>query len=322
MLKKLLIPGTSLRVSEFALGTAPWGSRTPQPTVTQLYDLYRAAGGNVLDTAHVYASWLPNGNGASERSIAQLLAARNDRRQIVLVSKGGHPTFEGYSRPDRYMDPALVRQDLRESLQRLAVDTIDLYFLHRDDPRVPVAEIIDALNDAVADGQIRYFGASNWSTARMDEANRYAAGLSHPGAEKMGFVASQPEFSLAHPNAPEPTSEPANRFLRDADLAWHQHTGMPAFCYTPAAQGYFASNGQKGAKAFDNPTSRARLARAKELAGKLRVTPAQIALAFVRNQPFPAIPILGNETPQHLQESLDAAAITLTPDQLTWLTNG
>jgi aryl-alcohol dehydrogenase-like predicted oxidoreductase len=322
MLTKLLIPGTSLRAAEIALGAVGWGTRADERRVEELYALYRNAGGNVIDTAHVYAAWLPNGNGSSERAVGELLRRRNDRRHIVLVTKGGHPSMEGYPRPDAYMSPERVRRDIEESLQRLGVETIDLYFLHRDDPRVPVGEVIAVMNEAVAEGRIRYFGASNWPVERIEEANRYASGLSRAGAEQMGFVASQPEFSLAEPNAPVPTRDPATRFLRASDIAWHERTGMPAFCYTAAAQGYFATGGKNGAAAYDNPTSRARLLRAQELASKLNVTPAQIALAYVRRQRFPAIPIVGTENPAHLREALDAARIPLTETQAGWLVTG
>jgi aryl-alcohol dehydrogenase-like predicted oxidoreductase len=322
MLKKLLVPGTSLRVSEMALGTVYWGTRTDAAAVEALYDAYREAGGNVIDTAHIYAAWMPNGNGASERAAGAVLKSRGDRRQAVVITKGGHSNEDFYPRPGRFLSPERVRQDIQESLERLGVDTIDLYFLHRDDRRVPVDEVIGMLNEAVAEGWIRYFGASNWSVERMEEANRYAAGLSNAGAINMGFVASQPEFSLAEPNAAEPTGDPALRFLRPKDLAWHARTGLPAFCYSPTAQGYFSTGGEKGAKAYDNATSRARLERVRDLSGRLGFAPGQVALAYVRHQPFPTIPILGTENVKHLHEALGAVAVPLTGEQVRWLAEG
>lgn len=322
MLKKLLIPGTSLRVSEMALGTVYWGTRCDEKCVGALYDGYREAGGNVVDTAHIYAAWMEGGVGASERAMGQILKARGDRRQVVVVTKGGHPAEPFYARPDRYLSPEVVRKDIRESLERLGVDTIDLYFVHRDDARVPVGEIIGMLNEAVAEGWIRYFGESNWRRERVEEANKYAAGLSSAGQLNMGFVASQPEFSLAEPNAAETGKDPATRFFRAGDIAWQARAGLPAFCYTPAAQGYFATGGKKGAKGYDNATSRARLARVGELAGRLGFTPGQIALAYVRHQPFPAIPILGTENVEHLREAMAAVAVPLTAEQVRWLAEG
>src|SRR3954471_18781148 len=126
--------------SPFALGTAVWGSTFRGDEVDRLYDTFRAAGGNVFDSAHIYACWLPDGLGASEGALGEIVRRRGDRRDVLLATKGGHPNFaNGYPRPDRYLAPDVIRQDLTESLDRLGVDAIDLYFLHRDDPRVPVS---------------------------------------------------------------------------------------------------------------------------------------------------------------------------------------
>ena len=327
MLRPLLIPGTSLRVSEMALGVMNWGTSVAFDAALRLFDAYRAAGGNVLDTAHVYASWTKtpdgdNGLGSSEKMVGRLLKQRDgQRRQLVIISKGGHPSFAPeYIRPPAYLSPAVVRQDLQESLERLGLPMLDLYFLHRDDRRVPVAEIVDTLNELVAEGRTRYFGASNWSAARIAEANAYAATKG-----VMGFVASQPEYSLAVPRGgskaggAEPPDDLATRFLTAADLAWHNHTGFAAFCYSPTARGYFATAGAKAAAAFDHPDTRARLARAQELAPKKGATPNQIALAWLRGQKFPAVPILGPSNVDHLRDALGAADVRLTPEEARWL---
>jgi aryl-alcohol dehydrogenase-like predicted oxidoreductase len=317
MMKHVLIPGTSLRVSEIALGAMPWGTRAPADAAAALYDAYRAAGGNVVDTAHIYAAWEPGGGGASERAVGEVLRRHGDRRQVIVISKGGHPAEPFYPRPDRYLAPETVRRDITESLDRLGLDMIDLYFLHRDDRRVPVGEIIDLLNEEVLAGRIRYFGASNWATDRLEAANRYADGGSYTG-----FVASQPEFNLARPNAPMHADDPALRWLSPADVAWHARTGLPAFCYSPAARGYFATAGQRGATAYDNDLSRARLARATGFAAHVGATVSQIALAYVLAQPFPAFPIVGTADPAHLRDALGAPRFRLTADQVRWLENG
>jgi aryl-alcohol dehydrogenase-like predicted oxidoreductase len=297
-----------------ALGTMRWGTRVSADRARELYELYRAAGGNVVDTAHIYAAWEPNGAGASERTLGQLLKHNGDRRKVVVISKGGHPAESFYPRPDRYLAPETILSDIRESLDRLEMTTIDLYFLHRDDRRVPVGEIVDAMNEAVASGGIRYFGASNWGVDRIEELNRYAAGA-------MGFVASQPQFSLARPNAPVPTSDPALRWLTPEDVAWHERTQFPAFCYSPAAQGYFATGGEapKAKAAYENPISRARLLRTQQLSLKLGVSENRIALAWLLGQKFPAFPIIGTGDVPHLKDALGTAGVNLTTEQIAWL---
>jgi aryl-alcohol dehydrogenase-like predicted oxidoreductase len=107
--------------------------------------------------------------------------------------------------------------------------------------------------------------------------------------------------------------------MTPADLAWHEKTRFPAFCYSPTARGYFATAGAKAAEAFDHPESRARLARAQQLALKKSCTPNQIALAWLRAQAFPAIPIVGPSNPDHLKDALAAADVRLTVEEAHWL---
>lgn len=197
------------------------------------------------------------------------------------------------------------------------MDRIDLYYLHRDDPRVPVGEILDALNAEIARGRVRHLGASNWSTARIAAANEHAKarGL-------RGFVASQPQWSLAHPNAEPPKADPATRFLMEDDVRWHVAQQMAAIPYSSTARGYFATNGQAAKDAYDNSVSRARLERAQELASRLGCTPGQVALAYLMCQSFPVIPILGTLKVAHLEEDLAADQVRLTPEEVRWLREG
>jgi aryl-alcohol dehydrogenase-like predicted oxidoreductase len=185
---------------------------------------------------------------------------------------------------------------------------------HRDDRRVPVSEILHTLNDEVARNRIRHFGVSNWRPARIAEANAYAE--QH---NLQPFICSQPQFSLAHPNTPEAGDDLALRFLTSADIQWHEQTQFPAFCYSPTAQGYFATDGKAASNSYENPTSRARLIRAQQLATAHNATPTQIALAWLRHQNFPAIPLLGTSNPGHLKEALAAADLSLTSAELTSL---
>jgi aryl-alcohol dehydrogenase-like predicted oxidoreductase len=327
MLRPLLIPGTALRVSEIALGTMNWGTTVVHDEAARLFDAYRAAGGNVFDTAHVYACWArtpegEHGLGASERTLGRILKDReSNRRLLMIITKGGHPTWPpDYPRPAEYLAPAVIRRDLGESLERLGTDWVDLFFLHRDDRRVPVAEIIDVLNEIAAEGPMRYFGASNWSHIRIAEANEYAA---RKGV--MGFVAAQPEFSLGVPTGGTKDGGPASandtdtRFVTPGDILWHEKTGFPMFCYSPTARGYFATAGAKAATDFDHPESRARLARARELAVRKGATPNQVALAWIRGQKFLAVPIIGSASVAHLGDALAAPDLRLTPEEVAWL---
>ncbi len=142
-------------------------------------------------TIHCYSFWGACNDGASERMLGDYIKRRGCRDEVVLATKGGHPGAGNYRKVEAYLSPGRVAADIDDSLARLKTDVIDLYWLHRDDTRVPVGEIVDMLHAEAQSGRIRAFGASNWTSRRLDEANRYAAarGIS-------GFVASQPRWSL------------------------------------------------------------------------------------------------------------------------------
>ncbi|MHB9130125.1 MAG: aldo/keto reductase [Armatimonadota bacterium] len=316
MMKMQTIPGTELRVSAICYGAAPFGTTVQGEQAERLFGQYRAAGGNFFDTAHCYCFWLENGNGTSERALGEMVRRHGIRDQVVIATKGGHPAAEpAYPRPDRFISAEMVARDLDESLARLDMDHADLYYLHRDDARLPAGEIIEILNAEVRRGRIRYPGASNWRTARIAEANAYAAahGL-------QGFAASQPMFNLAHREV-EVGEDPTMRHLTPEDLRWHEEAQLPVVAYTSTAGGYFAAT-PRPENSFDNAISRARRQRALQLAAELGCTPSQLALAFVMSQPFPAFPIIGTVDPEHLADALEAPEVSLTREQVRWLYEG
>lgn len=305
------LPHSELTVSALCYGAASFGTGVQGAAMDRLFGLFREAGGNFFDTAHCYCFWIDGGLGVSERALGDCLRRHGGRDEVVIATKGGHPAVgTAYPRPDDYLAPRVIAGDIDDSLARLGVTAIDLYFLHRDDPRLPAGEIIETLNAEIKRGGIRYLGASNWTAARLAAANAYAAahGLH-------GFVASQPQWNLAAPNLP--LADLTMRFLTAEDRQWHAESGLPVTPYSSTACGYFATGGQAGG--FDNPTSRARLARAQQLAAELGSTPNQVALAYLLHQPFPVHPILGTTNPDHLADALCAPALSLTREQVGWL---
>jgi aryl-alcohol dehydrogenase-like predicted oxidoreductase len=134
----------------------------------------------VLDTAHCYGFWKPDGAGCSESCLGDYFK-RNGRGDWIVITKGGHPAAPNYRRVDDYLSPRRLAADIDDSLGHLGIDRIDLFFLHRDDPSRPVEELMDYLAEEVSRGRIRYLGASNWRCYRIDAANAYAAREGLPG---------------------------------------------------------------------------------------------------------------------------------------------
>jgi aryl-alcohol dehydrogenase-like predicted oxidoreductase len=312
-MNSLQIAGTDLRVSAFALGLGDFGTRVRGAEATAVVAHYLERGGTFFDTAHCYSFWVPGGDGASEAQLGRSLRELGCRDQVIVGTKGGHCAVgEGYPRPDLYMAPERVSQDLAESLERLDMDRVDVYYLHRDDPRVPVGEVMDGLNREIVAGRVGYLGASNWSVTRLSAANEYAT-----ANRLQGFVFSQVHFSLADPQW-DMTTDPTTRYLTPSDLQWHAGFGLAVAAYTPQATGFFA--GRPAAEGgYGAPSNLARRERARELAEHLDCTATQVAIAWLLHQPFPVFPILGTYNVARMDEALGALDVALTPAQIAWL---
>jgi aryl-alcohol dehydrogenase-like predicted oxidoreductase len=312
-MKTLNVAGTDLKISELAYGMANFGSGIPTDTALGLVERYLEAGGNLLDTAHCYACWIPGQTGASDRFVGDAVR-RFGRDRFVIAAKGGHNAFgDLYPRPLAYLDPDLIRRDLDESLDRMGLPSIDVYYLHRDDPRIPAAEIIEAANEHVASGRARALGASNWSAVRVAAANAHARSR---GLQP--FVFLQNQWSLAHAPAANAAEPGSMRYLEDGELGQIADLGVTFAAYSPTANGYFASNGERG-RHFESARNRWRLDAATAIAATKCATPNQIALAFLLHQPFPVVPILGTSDAAHLEDALGSVNVTLSRDEITRL---
>jgi aryl-alcohol dehydrogenase-like predicted oxidoreductase len=316
------IANSDLMVSPLCYGVMRFNLQTRGEADFERYRQYRDAGGNFFDTAHVYAAWLPHGNGASEIALGECLRRFGDRDQVVILTKGALPGMGSiYPRPADCMTPEIIAADISESLERLQIDTIDIYMLHRDDPRHPVGEIIETLNVEIARGRVRYLGASNWPTARIAAANDYAK-----AHDLKGFVISSPQWNLGQQNhlsvLPDGTYDQSVVPMSREDVRWHAACQFPVMPWNPTAYGYFADARSPNPMSFDNPTSGARRERARQLATTLGCSPTQVALAFLRSHPFPVFPVVGTLDPEHLADALGAASIRLNAHQVAWLRDG
>jgi aryl-alcohol dehydrogenase-like predicted oxidoreductase len=298
-------------LSQLALGSMVFSTEDLARTYA-LLDAWVKAGGNVVDTAHVYQG------GDSERALGRWLADRGGRDRLTIIGKGAHPNADRTR-----VTPEDIACDLRDSLARLSTDSIDLYLLHRDDLAVPVGPIVEALNEHLRAGRIRSSGVSNWTIPRIEEANAYARGR---GLE--GFSASSPHLSLAVPNEPV---WPGCVDARDAaSLHWYARSRMPLFAWSSQARGFFILPHSPGeianptlTRVYDHPDNWARLQRAGELGRrKGGYSAVQVALAWVLHQPLVVYPIVGPHTVDELNSCVQALEIELTEEEVRWLAIG
>lgn len=296
------IEGVDKPISKLVLGT-DFFFEDKEGELYQLIDAYFEMGGNAFDLAHIY------GGGAGQRIVGRWMKSRNARDKVVLLDKGCHP----YGHPR--VSPKYIEEDLNENLARLGIEQEDVFVLHRDDPKQDIAPLLDSLNEQIAKGKISAFGASNWTTTRLDEALSYAKrhGL-------RGFSLSSNNLSLAEPN--EPMWEGCVS-LGETELLWHRRNRFPLFAWSPAARGWFAGvRDPDVTRVYENDENHRRLERAKILAKRHGATPHQIALAYVLCQDFPTWAIIGARTIDELRQNVQSLEIELSKEEMLFLKRG
>ena len=312
------VPGINKPVARLIQGSTMFGSDLDEAESCYLLDRVYELGCNTIDTAHVYS------HGESERLIGRWMQKRRLREKIVIITKGA-----AHSHDRRRMTPFDIAADLHDSLARLRTDYIDLYLLHRDDMDVPFEPIVEALNEHIQAGRIHAFGASNWSHERIEAANAYARanGL-------QPFVASSPQFSLADSQAePWPLCLSISGSAGTAARAWYERTQMPLLVWSPLASGFFSGKfrrdnlDQFGEREWDDVVLRTyatkanfqRLDRANILAAEKGVSAAQVALAYVMNQPMNVFALVGPHSAEKFKANIEASELELTAQDMDWL---
>ena len=301
------VTGIGDPVSRVVLGSA--GLTTDdRDGAFELLDRYVELGGNAVDTAHVYGI-----DGSSERVVGEWLARRGAHSDVVVIAKGACTTSA---------TPELVSSELSESLERLRLESADVYMMHRDNPDVPAGEFVEVMNEELRRGRVRAIGGSNWLPHRIEEADRYAQehGL-------VAFAASSPNFSLARWN--EATWTDCYTATDDATRQWYESRDIALFAWSSQAGGFFSGRFPRDrsgdpdvaeiARVWFSDDNFERLSRAEALAEEKALTATQIALAYVTSQELNAFALVGPRTPDELRSSLEAADLVLSEEECAWL---
>lgn len=302
-----LLGRSGLRVSELCLGTMTfgedWGWGSSRDESRQILDAFLEAGGNFIDTANVYT------NGSSESLLGEFLKGRRD--SVVLATKytnampGTDPNAAGNQRKS-------MMRAVEASLKRLQTDYIDVYWLHIWDKITPLGEVMRAFDDLVRHGKILHAGVSDmaaWAVARANTMAEYGGWTP--------FVGLQIEYSLIERTVERELIPMAKSF------------GLTVTAWSPLAGGvltgkYADGKAEADARmksemmaAFNRADERARnvVAEVLAIARELGCSPAQIALAWLRQQPVPIIPIIGARRLAQLKDNLGCLDVILDLDQ-------
>lgn len=310
-MRYILLGNSGLRVSECCLGTMTfgedWGWGTSKEDCRRIYDTFRDAGGNFIDTANFYT------NGTSETMLGDFM--QGHRHSIVMATKytnappGKDPNAAGNHRKS-------MMQAVEASLTRLKTDYLDLYWLHTWDSITPVEEIMRAFDDLVRQGKVLYTGVSNapaWWIARANTIAEMRGWTS--------FVGLQVEYSLIE------------RTMERELFPMAKKLGLGITAWSPLAGGWlsgkYASGSKTGGRLDEdqwrdnalkvNERTELIVSALTEVANATGHSPAQVALAWLRHHDVPVVPIIGARNIDQLKDNLASVDLQLSTDHISRL---
>lgn len=300
---------TDIISSQIALGTDSLGTYIDESDSKLILNEYTNLGGNLIDTASVYADWEKGEKSRSEKVIGRWMKEKNNRHNIIISTKGGHHDLKtGHSR----LSSEDITKDINASLENLKTDYIDFYFLHRDDKSIPVPEIADTLVSLVRSGKARYIGLSNWSTERLEEADKYCS------EHGIAIAASQIQFGLACPNIGN--IDPTLEIMKKNEFDYYSKKDISLFAFSAQSKGYFSKLynklplSPKAEERYKNEKSEYVYNKLLCICNEYNIDMAQAVIAvLLANDEFCTIPIVGCKSTEQIASSLSGCNTEIDP---------
>ncbi len=303
---KTSLSGIDKAASRLALGC---DNQTSDLHAFTMFDHFYGSGGRIFDTAYIY------NNGKGDKYLGDWINSRKVEDEVIVLGKAAHTP---------QCEPEFIRPQILESLDRLNIQKLDIFCLHRDNTEVPVSEFIDALNEIKDEGLINLIGASNWELDRFSEARDYAQ-----QASKESFSVLSNNFSLAQmiepvwPGCIAVNNEYINYIIKNEIML---------FPWSSTARGFFIEKKEVTSNQhFSNPSMEEeirvwhdeknlkRRAKCFEIARQKNVQPIQIALAYVLHKSSLIFPLIGPRTIFETNSSIEATQINLSDKELSEL---
>ncbi|GHO83351.1 aldo/keto reductase [Dictyobacter formicarum] len=299
---------TELQVSALCLGGNVFGWTCDEPTSFSVLDTFVEGGGNFVDTADVYSTWVAgHSGGESEAILGKWLNQRKNREQMVIATKVGARMGNG----EQGLTRQHIMKGVEDSLRRLQTDYIDLYQAHIDDQAVPLEETLEAFNALIKAGKVRYIGASNYTAERLTAALRVSLQQGYGRYECI-----QPPYHLLNRATYEGELE---------SLCLEQEIGV--ITYSSLASGFLTGKyranqdlpssprAQNIQKNYMNEKGFKVLDQLEFIAQAHDATMAQVALAWTIGRPGITAPIASATSVAQTQELLQSVSLRLTQDE-------
>ncbi|MGE6395198.1 aldo/keto reductase [Chryseobacterium scophthalmum] len=309
-MEKIKIKNTDLLIAPINFGGNVFGWTLDEKKSFDILDQFTAGGFNFIDTADTYSWWVNGKGGQSEEIIGNWMKKRNNRNDLVIATKVGSETKEhGFDISKKH-----ILKSVDESLARLQTDHIDLYYTHFDDQKTPVEETLEAYDEIIKAGKVRYIAASNLSPERLKESFDVAEKNNLPK-----YVALQPHYNLLEREKFE--SQYAD-LVKEYDLSvftyWSLAAGFLTGKYRNEDDLKKSARGEGVRKYLDEKGLNV-LKALDEISARLETTQASVALAWLLANPLVTAPIVSATSESQLKTLFAAPEVKLSSEDVELL---
>ena len=312
-MKKNSLGKSKLEVTDLCLGTMTFGAESDEQASREMLDAFVEAGGNFIDTADVYSA------GESERIIGRWLSQKPSLRDsLVIATKARFPVGES---AESGLSANYLQKAIDANLQRLQIETIDLFQIHAWDPKVAAEEWFEVIKKSVDAGKIRFFGVSNLLGWQLQKAIDIAEANSFPRIQTLqpqySLLAREIEFELT-----DVCSDNDISILPWGPLGGGWLSGKYKQDQLPQGESRLGENPKRGVEAFDKrntPRTFQIIAQLESIAQQRGVTVAEVAIAWLRRKKLVGSVILGARNSSQLVSNLGSASIDLTDSEMEFL---
>lgn len=300
------------QVSALCFGTMRLGTLQDEQQSFALLDRYFEAGGTFIDTANNYSHWYPGGRGGeAETVLGKWMRERGNRSRLFIATKVGfNPPEVGYSLARR-----TIVSEAEKSLSRLGIETIDLYYAHKDQRTDPLEETLEAFDALKRLGKIRFAGCSNTRAWRIERSRALSRSRGW-----IGYCCVQQRHSYLRP-APGASFGPQVASNDDLLDYCRENPDVRMLAYTPLLSGAYVRSDKPLPFPYRSADNDARLAMLRSVASEAGATANQVALAWMMQGSPQVLPVFGASSLAQMDESLGALALRLSGEQIERLSN-
>ena len=297
---------TGEQVSALCLGAMYFGSRNDKEASYKILDQYVDAGGTFIDTANTYAMWIDGFQGGeSEKLLGEWMAERGNRDDLFIASKVG---FD-YQNVPIGLRAHQIEEECNKSLKRMNIDTVDLYYAHKDDRKTPLEETLQAFDRLISAGKVRFIGASNYLAWRLERAHWMSEAN---GWAQYCCVQQRHTYFPLRPGASSGRQVVANNDL----FEYCSDTGTTLLAYSVLLGGAYTRDDRPLPEGYRCADNEQRLAVLRAVANEIGASPNQVVLCWMMQSSPPVLPLIAASTEAQLAENIGALAFELSAEQM------